>query len=113
MRLRVLVLAAGLLWPVCAFSQNADTVAVSGNELYSRCIHGPSTPQYVACLAYVEGTVDALSVDKTICLPESHVTTGQVKDIIVNYLRDHPQNRHNSASLLAAIALNEAFPCKK
>ncbi len=40
------------------------------------------------------------------------VTNGQVRDVVVKYLKDHPEERHFLASILAVKALSKAFPCK-
>ncbi|WP_370050739.1 Rap1a/Tai family immunity protein [Sinorhizobium fredii] len=47
-----------------------------------------------------------------ICYP-SNVTTQQVRDIVCDYLANHPETRHQPAQYLSGIALAEAFPCEK
>ena len=47
---------------------------------------------------------------KFYCIP-NNVTQGQVLDVIVKFLEDHPQNRHQNATVLISVALRDAFPC--
>ena len=37
----------------------------------------------------------------------------QLRRVIVKYLRDHPENRFDSADILVGLALTESFPCKE
>jgi hypothetical protein len=40
------------------------------------------------------------------------VTVGQLGDVLCNYLRDAPQERHESAAALFSRAMSRAWPCK-
>ncbi len=46
------------------------------------------------------------------CIPPG-VKRGQLKDIMVKFLDDHPEQLHLTATSLAARAYEEAFPCPK
>ena len=116
MRLRVTVLAASLLWPAFGFAEEVGAF-VSGNRLLEAC-----TPvQTPSCYAYVEGVTDALQSTFSalhmqqhalLCLPQG-TTSRQLADITINYLRDHPEQRHTVASGNVALALANAFPCPR
>jgi len=41
-----------------------------------------------------------------------NVTAGQVRDVAIKYLREHPERRHEPASSLLIEAFQEAFPIK-
>ena len=114
MRLRVLALAAGLLWPVLALSQppleTTTTALFDGNRVYELCSSQELLKKQY-CLAYIAGLTDAFNWDRFICSPE-HTTEGQVRDVVSNFLHDHPETRHYSAPSLAREALRQAFPCK-
>jgi hypothetical protein len=59
------------------------------------------------------GIADSLAEvagQRVFCLPEG-VKPLQVADVVILWLRNHPENRHMSASSLAAAALKEKFPC--
>jgi hypothetical protein len=110
MRVRAFAIAAGLLWPACAFSQT-PLFFVTGNDLFERCASHSGTYDFGMCLGYVQGLSDALNMDGNVCAPP-HITVGQARDIIMLYLRNKPEYRHISASLLAGTALREAFPAR-
>jgi hypothetical protein len=44
------------------------------------------------------------------CVPPS-VVNDQAVDVVTNFLRAHPEDRHHSAVSLVLQALAEAFPC--
>jgi Rap1a immunity proteins len=105
MRLMALLVAAGLLWPVSALSQQSSGF-LSSNDLYDKC-----NAQSVACAAYVAGMADAFLHDGTVCLPPSDATTKQLADVVMAYLRAHPEAREYSAASVGYAAFTQAFPC--
>ena len=109
MRLRPLVMAAGLLWPVSADTRAAVSYLETGNMLYADC---STSMGRTACVSYVMGVTDALSLMGAICTPE-HSTARQAIDVVVKYLRAHPEQRPLSAAMQVRAALQEAFPCKE
>jgi hypothetical protein len=108
-----LVVATGLLWPVSTFSQ-ADhvTTFLTGNQLYENCTSETNLALKTFCLGYVAGIFDSLDTLRMTCRP-NEVTMGQTQDIVVNYLRDHPEERHHGASDVVGVVLVKTFPCKK
>lgn len=73
----------------------------------------------LVCSGYMQGFVDAyrltdkLQGGKTlICLPEQGIETEQAVRIIVKWLRDHPDQLHQTARVSAFVALAQAFSCK-
>jgi hypothetical protein len=40
-----------------------------------------------------------------------NVTTGQLRDVAIKYLRNHPEKRHIAADTLVSLALQDAFLC--
>ena len=115
MRLRALVLAAGVLCPAPGSAQDQFPAFVTGNRLLEVCTPVQTPP----CYAYVEGVVDALQSTfgalhmqqhALFCLPQG-ATSRQLVDIAINYLRDHPERRDYVASANVALALANAFPC--
>jgi Rap1a immunity proteins len=112
MRLRVLVLAAGLLWPVSSFSQ--DRVSQSfetGYQLYEDCNAALGSPQNIFCMGYVMGVSDSLDSQKLMCVPQED-SAAQEMSVIVDFLRDHPEERQDTAYGAVKLALMGAFPCK-
>jgi len=111
MRLMTLVLAGGLLWPLSAFSQG-HKYWETGNSLYQQCTAGLESRTSFLCTGYMIAISDALNSEGLICSPQDS-SVGQAIDVTVNYLRDHPEQRHLTAYSLARAALIGAFPCKE
>jgi len=105
MRLRVLAVTVGLLLPVSVLSQESGSL-FSANDLYSMC-----KGQSVACAGYVAGMADAFVRDGTLCLPPTNVTTRQLADVVMAYLRAHPEARGYSAASVGHVAFTQMFPC--
>jgi hypothetical protein len=109
MRLMALAVAVNLLWPVSADAQAAVSYLETGNMLYADC---STSMGRTACISYVMGVTDALSLMGAICTPE-HSTARQAIDVVVKYLGAHPEQRPLSAAMQVRGALQEAFPCKE
>ena len=106
-QLIMLLVTAGLLWPVSAFSGDF----YSGNDLSAKCTAPEGSLDRVYCLGIMAGLADAFETDGTTCLPKNS-SVGQVNDVVTDYLRSHPADRHRAAAVLGRLALREAFPCK-
>ena len=88
-----------------------------GNALYTDCKTDLSV-----CTGYVSGVADTMLLiqdsgfaAKKQCLIafEPGTNNEQLKDVAVNFLRDHPEQRQRPASALVWNALITAFKCKK
>jgi len=101
--------------------QHAQAAFKSGNDLYSDCTtpRGSST-YYQAdgyCTGFVMGVYDDFDLsrqleDKEACLPGG-VTAGQLRDVVVAFIRDNPKWRNLDASALIRAAIIDAWPsCK-
>lgn len=71
------------------------------------------------CLGYVSSyrgavmTIRELTGDTpNVCIP-GEAEAEQLMDVILMYLRRHPELRHEPMRALTAIALVEKFPCKE
>ncbi len=88
----------------------------SGNYVYSACTDATSGAA-TACSNYVMGVADTLNmIGEDLGIPvicNQGVVVKQIVDVVTNYLRADPENRHFSAAWLTATALKEAFPCPK
>lgn len=84
----------------------------NGNMLLADCTG--STSGVSQCIGYLKGVADALRslglADglRTVNVPVG-VTGGQLKDIVVQYIQEHPEMRHVAAAQLVYIALGRAF----
>lgn len=102
-----------------ALAQESVDPLGSGNGLLDSCTNADSMLRKGVCIGYISGASDALQMldsDKEakryICTPAG-VTRGQIRDVVIKYLTDHPQSRQNPAEALIFVALAEAFPCGK
>ena len=88
----------------------------NGNELYRHCNNeqAESAEQKDTsvglCLGYILGAYDAGRKNYAICIP-SGVTTGELKDVVTDWLLNHPEKRDLPAAGLVLNALLEKFPC--
>ena len=87
----------------------------SGNTLLTKCV-GPAETELV-CAGYTSAIYDMINLLETTnvtaklhCFP-SGVTRLQIRDVIVRYLQNHPEQRHRGAAGLIRDALQEAWPC--
>jgi hypothetical protein len=94
------------LWPGTALA------TLDGNQLFT--LYQSSTADRVACALYVQGVVDALrSIPLPLVCARDDLTTRQLTDTVVQYLRDHPEQRHYSAASLVTGVAVKLFPCKE
>ena len=83
---------------------------VSGKQLLVNCESGVDYAEG-NCTGYVSGVFDnSITINKQ-CLP-LNATSGQRIKVVKEYLKEHPERLHTSASVLVQAAINEAFPCK-
>ena len=86
----------------------------NGNTLLTIC-NEDNAVFWGNCGGYIEAVSDVLSHGVAIAgrkaCPPGQATGGQVRDIVVRFLVNHPEERHFSAESLVAKALSEAFPC--
>lgn len=124
---RVTLILAALLsllflsLPSPAQSQPRASFRKTGNELYSDCqgaiaaLRGQpdfSPARAAACVNYISGVADAETLNINLCIPQE-VTTGQLAQIVWNYLDKYPEYRHRPAvnSVWAALLL-AGFVCR-
>jgi len=87
----------------------------NGDDLWHDC----SGADVSRCTGYVIGAVDSIELmDDLYRMPhhfciDQTVRAGQVRDVVVVYLRMHPEERHAIASSIVHTAMSEAYPCSK
>ena len=85
---------------------------VDGNKLLSVC----SAKEGAACEGYILGVVGMLSEEREskspVCISPS-VTAPQLHDVLLKFLRAHPESRSLKGAGLTVLALHQAFPCGK
>lgn len=106
--------ASVALWPAQAFGQ-----IKSGNDLLRYCEAEGSMFASGICYGYIQGVMDAIDLASglegsqvhNLCIP-AQSNNGQIRDIVVAYLKSNPDKRHWQSAALVHNALNSAF-CKK
>jgi len=79
---------------------------VTGNTLYDQCKSNEGAVDYDNAL------FNAGLINRTYCIPPD-VQSGQLKDVVLQYLSRHPEKRQLSGGALITFALHESFPCSQ
>lgn len=86
---------------------SAHAEFIDGNKLLSD-MNGSHGMQ-MSALGYVMGVADTLQ-GVTVCAPPS-VTSGQMRDMVFNYLTNTPAVRHLSGDSIVTHVLKSVWPC--
>jgi hypothetical protein len=91
---------------------------LTGNDLLARCSASASDNpvQWGVCLGYVMAVADLLGQGRAVagvraCVA-ADVTSGQLMDVVRQWLERNPARRHINGAALVAVALQQAFPCR-
>ena len=79
-----------------------------GNALLKLC-SGPETR--LVCMGQITGHYDMMIAVGFRCPDARGVEKGQVRDVVLKYLRDHPAKRHQPSASLTIAAMTDAFNC--
>jgi Rap1a immunity proteins len=93
---------------------------LDGNRLFELCDDEAPDYKQDVCLGYVMGVIDVLvsysdvEIEQRIglCAPKN-VSAAQLREIVVRYLKQHPEERHYAALNTVGAAVRDAFPCAK
>lgn len=114
------VYAALAIAPVVDDARAEYRLYDSGNDLFGLCTTSESDDVHYLkdseCRGYIVGVVDHLSMWRdTLDFPacgRAGITKGQMVAVVVKYMMDHPETRHEPANELVMKAFNTAF-CPK
>jgi hypothetical protein len=100
--------------PVLAVEARAAGDFFDGNQLYAYCTSSVDYERGL-CLGYVEGVVEYMeevrvSNNKPHCVP-SGTGAKQVLEVVVNYLRNQPQDRSKAPIWSVGLAVMTAWKC--
>jgi hypothetical protein len=96
----------------------------TGNDLLDQCSADQKSVVFTQCLGYIRGAVDligtlqgSVGIDgksfwklAAVCLP-NRATSGQITDVVIKYLKEHPEERTDKAGLIILRALVHAWGC--
>jgi hypothetical protein len=98
-------------------TQAANAQSATGMELHKWCSNPKASDlEELYCAVYLRGFLDGFLEDtaqNALCLPMGVVTLRQFKLIINKFMREHPEELHESAPTIIARALNIAYACKR
>lgn len=109
--MRVIVLISICFFVLTSPSAQAQSWA-TGNDVKEAC-HSDSYHDRGYCLGFaiaIAAVVTRPFGPWKACYPTG-VTAGQLRDVMVKFLDDHPELLHVNATSLPARAYTEAFPC--
>jgi hypothetical protein len=125
MAIRLIVLGIALsLASSRAEAQGSVWLFITGDSLATYCrdfllvrrnaaaSNDQQLQRYAACLGYVAGVSDALTVEgiRHYCLP-FRSDAGDITEVVAKYLDEHPDDLHMSAYTLVVQSLASAYPC--
>jgi hypothetical protein len=102
--------------PAWAVDEKTNVTAyVNGDSLLQKC-QADHLSLRGECIGYIKGVSDvrddAPPQSRNVCAPPV-VTAGQLRDIVVMFLRGNPNRRNYSGAAMIDVALRNAFPCKR
>jgi hypothetical protein len=110
------LIALTLVFCVSASDAEAKISGYTGNDLFSYCT-GDNEFLKALCTGLIIGSKDHILMTRdyapwyrNICV-DDEVGTNQTVDVVMNYLRNYPQNRHAPYFVIMKDALIQAFPC--
>ncbi|SFI64553.1 hypothetical protein SAMN04515648_0948 [Phyllobacterium sp. CL33Tsu] len=95
-------------------TSSAQAGFYTGNEMLEMCEAKRGTVDRAICNGFITGVADSMDAIrawlgiKRQCVP-GRVTTGQLVDLLKDYLEKHPAVRHDDAGAIAVLAISEAF----
>lgn len=94
------------------FSFSAQAAFIDGNKLLEYIREEERSGNSSGMLlGYIAGVHDAFDTS-VICTP-SNATLGQLKAIVIKFLKENPEVWSKNGDNVIYIALGKAFPCKK
>lgn len=103
-----------LLIGIAVFATPAFADYLDGNDLYKFLQTTKGSYEWGIGQGYAMGVQDAFNggEQQYFCVPPP-VNISQVEEIVFNYLKVRPEQRHLAAKILVLRALKEKFPCSR
>jgi hypothetical protein len=99
------------LFLVSAFFRPAEAHFVTGDGLLKNCT-STDKDRRLFCTGLIVGYYEMLTFLQANCGDDSEKTAGQIEDVVVKYLKEHPGEHSKPAASVSAIAISEAFKCR-
>lgn len=109
------ILATAVLGCSQVEATESEQFFADGHDLWESCsalyeADGDSSGRGF-CFGYVEGATDSLTTDGIVCIPDG-TKFGQLVDVVVEFLRDNPDEYDEPASDLVFYALIARWACR-
>ncbi len=97
-------------------TKNVGVSDIQGTELLRSCNMPFGTIGFQFCEAFIEGVRDGVVLAtelrnaKPIIEMPAEAKQEQLKDAVLKYLNEHPEEHHKPAAVLVVAALSQAFP---
>jgi hypothetical protein len=93
-----------------AFFRAAEAHFLTGNDLLKNCT-SPDKDTAAFCTGIIVGYYEMLTFLQYDCGDDSKKTAGQIEDVVVKYLKEHPSDRSKPAASVSTIAISGGFKC--
>ena len=97
--------------------QTPNVPAYSGNDLLRDCTNDNVRASQSFCVGFIAGAWAGALIEGSVYHPgkpnfviPNEANLSQLKDVVVKFLNEHPEQRHLPAGVLVLLALKEAFP---
>ena len=97
-----------------AFFRAAEAHFLTGNDLLKNCTSPDKDTafgQHSFCTGIIVGYYEMLTFLQYDCGDDSKKTAGQIEDVVVKYLKEHPSDRSKPAASVSTIAISGGFKC--
>lgn len=111
MLLKILYIVSVLIGASSFTSSKADMALFDGNRLYS--MYTTDRHGFTIYSAAISDALSTATISGFRACVAYGTTIEQISDIVINYLKQHPERRQFSANSLVASALSKAFPCQR
>jgi Rap1a immunity proteins len=93
----------------------AATPAVANEGFTADTLHRFCEGSGDFCVGFAAGVMNGMVIgrwgtESGVCLPQAVMTFGQLQGVIAKYLRGHPEQWHNPATFVVAMAISTAWP---
>jgi hypothetical protein len=98
-----------------AFGGRAEAYFLTGDQLYSDCTSTDKEPLALMrsqfCSGIILGHYEMLTFLHFNCGDDAKKDLGQIRDVVVKYLKEHPAERSEPAERVSFRAIFETFKC--
>lgn len=102
---------AGSVLALAAPASAAERFVIQGDELFDACVTGVEAKddaRHSICTGYVWGVAD-MDLDFKNCTAQRQIHGKQMREVVTNYVKAHPEHRDLPGAVQVRLALFAAF----